>query len=149
MRARCWFDRCWMVLVVECKRTQQLQTIQGRAVYYGKDTTHKTLSTYKIRLPSCCQYVNALLSPWRPHLMCVRGPNSVDGPSVVARRFGDHGTKKNVGSCWLKNLTSFKHRATARNNMQQDAQTDATCNTQQWCVSMHGALVSRKHVDDI
>ena len=35
--------------------------------------------------------------------------------------------KRNVGSCWLKSLTGFK-------------QTDATCNIQQCCVRLHGAL---------
>ena len=46
-----------------CKVFQQLPATSGRPVYYGKDTTHKTLWTYKIRLPSCFQHVNALLSP--------------------------------------------------------------------------------------
>ena len=34
-----WFGRCWNV--GWC--WQQLPTMQRRAVYYGKDTTHKTL----------------------------------------------------------------------------------------------------------
>ena len=49
--------------------------------------------------------------------------------------------KRNVGSCWLKSLTSFKLCATTSNNIQQGEQTDATCNIQQCCVRMHGALV--------
>ena len=39
--------------------------------------------------------------------------------------------KRNVGSCWLKSLTSFKLCATTSNRMQQGVQTDATCNIQQ------------------
>ena len=39
--------------------------------------------------------------------------------------------KRNVGSCWLKNLTGFKLCATTSNNMQQGVQTDVTCNIQQ------------------
>ena len=39
--------------------------------------------------------------------------------------------QKNVGSCWLKSLTSFKLCATTPNNIQQGLQTDATCNIQQ------------------
>ena len=39
--------------------------------------------------------------------------------------------KRNVGSCWLKSLTSFKLCATTSNNMQQGVQTDASCNIQQ------------------
>ena len=48
--------------------------------------------------------------------------------------------KRNVGSCWLKNLTGFKLYATTSNNMQQGVQTDATCNIQQFYVRLHGAL---------
>ena len=49
--------------------------------------------------------------------------------------------KRTAGSCWLKSLTGFKLCATTRNNMQQGVQTDATCNIQQCCVRLHGALV--------
>ena len=38
--------------------------------------------------------------------------------------------KRNVGSCWLKSLTGFKLCAITRNNIQQDVQTDETCNIQ-------------------
>ena len=48
--------------------------------------------------------------------------------------------KRNVGSCWLKSLISFKFCQTTRNNMQQGVQTDATCNIQQCCVCLHGVL---------
>jgi len=33
------------VVTVVCKQMQQLLTMLGTAVYYGKDTTHKTLET--------------------------------------------------------------------------------------------------------
>ena len=33
------------VLIVLCKRMQQLLTMLGPAVHHGKDTTHKTLET--------------------------------------------------------------------------------------------------------
>ena len=40
---------------------------------------------------------NALISPWRPYVMCVRDPNNgkscVNGSNIVALRFGDHGKK--------------------------------------------------------
>ena len=47
--------------------------------------------------------------------------------------------KRNVGSCWLKSLTSFKLCTTTCNNIQQGVQTDATCNNQQCCVRLHRA----------
>ena len=36
-------------------------------------------------------------------------------------RFGDHGTKENVGRRWLKGFTGLKLCATTPNNMQQHA----------------------------
>ena len=39
-----------------------------------------------------------------------------------------------------KSMTDFKLCATTRDNMQQDVQTDATCNIQQCCVRLHAAL---------
>ena len=47
--------------------------------------------------------------------------------------------KRNVGSCSLKSLTRFKLRATA---CKRSVQTGATCNTQQCCVHLHGAMRS-------
>ena len=47
--------------------------------------------------------------------------------------------KRNVGRCSLKSLTRFKLRATA---CKRSVQTNATCNTQQWCVRLHGAMRS-------
>ena len=47
------------VLVLVCKRMQQLPTILGPAVYRGKDTTHET-------------FLNTLILSWR-----LRGPNNV------------------------------------------------------------------------
>ena len=53
---------------------------------------------------------------------------------------------RNVGSCWVKSLTGFKlceKLPTTRNNMQQGVPTDATCNIQQCCVRLYGALGKR------
>ena len=51
----------------------------------------------------------------------------------------------NAGNCCIrlreaKSLTGFKLCATKSNNMQQGVQTDATCNIQQCCVLLRGAL---------
>ena len=51
----------------------------------------------------------------------------------------------NAGNCYVrlsvaKSLTGFKLCATKSNNMQQGVQTDATCNIQQCCVLLRGAL---------
>ena len=59
-----------------------------------------------------------------------------NGSNIAALRFGDHGTQRNVGSCWLERFTVFKLCArtpgpTTRKNTQQGVQTDATCNIQQ------------------
>ena len=64
--------------------------------------------------------------------MCVRGLNNV-GRTVQTEqhcctRLRRSRNKRNVGSCWLKRLTSFKFRATTPSNTQQDEQRDATCN---------------------
>ena len=75
------------------------------SVHHGKDTTHKTLETM----------CNARAWPQQCWKSCANGSN------IVALRFGDHGTKRNVGSCWLKNLTGFKLCATTRHNIQQHA----------------------------
>ena len=83
------------VLVVLCKRMQQLPTMLGPAVHCGKDTTQ-----------TMC---NAGLWPEQCWKSCANGSN------IVALRFGDHGTR-NFGSCWFKSLTGF-------NNSQQHATT--------------------------
>ena len=90
------------VLVVLCKRMQQLPTMLGPAVHCGKDTTQKTLKT----LETMCNAGSWLEQCWKS---CANGSN------IVARRFGDHGTR-NFGSCWFKSLTGF-------NNSQQHATT--------------------------
>ena len=38
------------VLIVLCKRMQQLLTMLGPAVHHGKDTTHKTLEPFVLRV---------------------------------------------------------------------------------------------------
>ena len=43
--------------------------------------------------------------------------------------------KRNVGSCWLKNLTGFKLYVATSNNTQQGVQTDATCSIQHCCAA--------------
>ena len=48
--------------------------------------------------------------------------------------------KRNVGSCWLKNLTGFKLCATTSNNMQQGVQTDATLLDVTCCVRFQTLL---------
>ena len=55
--------------------------------------------------------------------------------------------KRNVGSCWLKSLTGFnfeQQHETTSNSIQQRVQTDVTCNVQQCCVCLHGALERRE-----
>ena len=42
--------------------------------------------------------------------------------------------------CWELLAEKFDRFQTLRNNMQQGVQTDATCNIQQCCVRLHGAL---------
>ena len=87
------------VLVVLCKRMQQLPTMLGPALHRGKDTTQKTLETM----------CNAGSWPQQCWKSCANGSN------IVALRFGNHG-KRNFGSCWFKSLTGF-------NNSQQHATT--------------------------
>ena len=102
------------VLAVMCEQMQQLPTMLGPAVHRGKDTTHKSLRTIR----------NECAWPQQCWKSCPNGSN------IVAPRFGDHGTR-NVGSCWLKSLTSFKLCATTSSNLQQGVQTGATCNIPQ------------------
>ena len=88
------------VLAVVCQRMQQLPTMLGPAVQSGKDTTHKTFETMG----------NAHAWPQQ----CWK--SSANGSNIVELRFGDSRNKRNVWSCWLKNLTGFK---TLRNNTKQ------------------------------
>ena len=57
-----------------------------------------------------------------------------NGSNIVALRFGDHGTKEMLGvvgwKVWPVSNFAQQHAITS-NNMQQGAQTDATCNIQQ------------------
>ena len=133
----CCFCRCWMVKNGICVQTDATtpKNVRGHAVYYGKDMTHKT---YKIHRPSHFQHVNELLSPWRPRVMCVCGPNNVGravhaDPTLLCYASAIKEQKKNnVGSCWFKSLTSLKRCATTTpNNIQHGVQMDATRNTQQ------------------
>ena len=45
--------------------------------------------------------------------------------------------------CWELLAEKFDRFQTLCNNMQQGVQTDATCNIQQCCVRLHGALSRR------
>ena len=93
-------------------------TMLRPAVHHGKDTTHKTVETMcdKRACPQQC---------WKS---C---PN---GSSIVALRFGDHGTKEMLGIVGWKvwPVSNFAQQLpTTRNNMQQGVQKDATCKIQQ------------------
>ena len=84
------------------------------------------------------------ISLCNPCIMSVRGPNNV-GRAVqtdptLLRHASAITEQRNVGSCWLKSLASFKLCATTSNNIQQGVQTEATCNIQKCCVRLHGAL---------
>ena len=83
-----------------------------------------------MRLQSCC-FANlkkrpvltwALKSTWRVYCFATNAGNCCVRLSVV------------------KSLSGFKLCATKSNNMQQGVQTNATCNIQQYCVLLHGAL---------
>ena len=70
------------VLAVVCKRMQQLPTMFGPTVHRGKDTTHKSLLTMRNE----CAWPNNV------------GRAVQTNPTyIVARRFGDHGTKEILG----------------------------------------------------
>ena len=90
------------MLVVVCKRMQQLPTVLGLVVH---------------RL-------------WRACVMRVRGRNMEELCKSLLRYASAITEQKNVGSCWFKSLTGFKLCATTPNNKQQSVQTDATCNIQ-------------------
>ena len=63
------------------------------------------------RLPPCLQHVNALLSPWRPYVLRVRGSNN------AGRVVQKDPTLLRYASV-IKILTSFNLRATTPNNTQ-------------------------------
>ena len=113
------------VLVMVCKRMQQLPTMLGPAGYRGKDTTHET-------------FLNTLIVSWR-----LRGPNNVrravqTDPTLLCYASTITEQKK----CWELFAQKFNSFQTSRYSMQKSVQTDATCNTQQWCVRLHGAMRS-------
>ena len=78
------------------------------------------------KLPSCFQHVNPMLSPWRPYVTRVRGPNNVGRAGVkrIQRRCATlrrSRNKRSVGS-----LSNFVQQLpTTRNNMQQVVQKNA------------------------
>ena len=96
-------------------------TMLDAPVHRGKKTTHKTLWNLS-----------------RPCVRRVRGPNKAgrtvqNGSNIFALRFGDHGTKEVLGVGWSKvwQVSNFAQQLpTTRNKLQQDIQTDATCNIQ-------------------
>ena len=66
--------------------------------------------------------------------MRAHGPNKA-APTLVRYASAITRSKRNVRSCWLKSLTSFKLRATTRKSTQ--------C-----CVRMHGALRDKTRARD-
>ena len=73
----------------------------------------------------------------KPFVICMRGPINVgkscaNGSNIVALLLKRSRNKRNVGSFWLKSLTSFKLCTTTPNIMQQGVQMDTTCNIQHW-----------------
>ena len=91
----------------------------------GKDTTHET-------------FLNTLILSWR-----VRGPNNVGravqtDPTLL--RYASTITEQK--KCWELFAQKFNSFQTSRYSMQKSVKTDATCNTQQWCVRLHGAMRS-------
>ena len=102
-------QHCWELLVrqmldgvgsdVHTDATTCFQTMSGHVVHYGKDTTHKILGTFKILLQSCFQHKRLLLSPWKPYLMHVSGPNNVGRESCANGSLRRSRNKGNVGSC--------------------------------------------------
>ena len=93
------------MLVVVCKRMQQLPTVLGPAVHWL----------------------------WRACVMRVCGPNMEELCKSLLRYASAITEQKNVGSCWFKSLTGFKLCATTPNNKQQSVQKDATWNIQRRC----------------
>ena len=73
--------------------------------------------------------------------MSVRGPNNVGravqtDPTLLRYSLAIKEQKK----YWELLAEKFDWFQTLCNNMQQGVQTDATCNIQQCCVRLHGAL---------
>ena len=121
------------VLAVVCKRMQQLPTSLGAAVHRGKNTTHKSLQPMR----------NERAWPQQCWKSCANGSN------IVALRFDDHGTEEMLGvvgwKVWPVSNFAQQH-ATTSNNIQQGVQTDATCNIQQCCVRLQGAIENKNAV---
>lgn len=96
-----------------------------------------------------CTVTRSYASPWRPYVMRSRGPNNVGWVMQMVQHCRAtlqlSRNKRNVGGCWLKNLTSFKLQQqlpATRNDIQKGVQTDATCNTQQYWELLHGNVAS-------
>ena len=73
--------------------------------------------------------------------MSVRGPNNVGRivqTDPTLWRYASAITEQK--KCWELLAQKFDRFQTLRNNMQQGVQTDATCNIQQCCVRLHGAI---------
>ena len=124
------FPKAACMLVVVCKRMQQLPTMLGPAVHRGKDTTHKPFYTMR----------NSRPWPQQCWKSCANGSN------IVVLRFSDRGTKEMLGvvgwKVWPVSNVAQQH-ATTSNNMQQGVQTDATCNIQQcWELFANNVLLS-------
>ena len=117
------------VLVMVCKRMQQLPTIFGPAVHLGKDTTHET-------------FLNILILSWG-----VRDPNNVGRAVQTLCKRIQHccatsrrsRNKRNVGSCSLKSLTRFKLRATACKRVCKRTQHVTPNNVASVCTGLYGA----------
>ena len=91
----------WQWWANGCNNSQQRWDLQ---CIVGRIQPKKTLETMCI----------ALAWPQQCWTSCA------NGSSIVALRFGDHGTKEMLGmSCWFESLTSFKLCKTTPNNMQQ------------------------------
>ena len=83
-------------------------------------------------------FLNTLILSWR-----VRGPNNVGravqtDPTLL--RYASTITEQK--KCWELFAQKFNPFQTSRYSMQKSVQTDATCNTQQCCVRLHGAMRS-------
>ena len=124
-----------------CKRAQQLPTLLRACWQWCSNGCNNSQQVWDlhcivgrvqpISLRNPC--VMSVVAPKMLEELCKR----IQHCCATLRRSRN---KRNVGSCWLKNLTGFKLYATTSNNMQQGVQTDATCNIQQFYVRLHGAL---------
>ena len=124
-----------------CKRAQQLPTLLRACWQWFSNGCNNSQQVWDlhcivgrvqpISLRNPC--VMSVVAPKMLEELCKR----IQHCCATLRRSRN---KRNVGSCWLKNLTGFKLYATTSNNMQQGVQTDATCNIQQFYVRLHGAL---------